>query len=297
VLSATVVFDKLFSLFGSSGPVRVDVKKRFDYSGAKSGQGTMSAVYRAKDRQHGNKVVCLKILDKEKTAAFEKRFVGLKKPSEGEICVQLKHDHIVRTLEHGITTNGEPFLVMEWLDGIGLQALVEANSPRLKSKRNELLAQIADALAYMHGQKWLHRDICPRNVIVTAQDQAKLIDFGLTIPYTLPFCKPGNRTGTSQYLAPEIIKRSSTDHRVDLFALGVTAYEVFTGQLPWGKMESIDERLRQMAAPPKDPRELRPELDDATARLLMKGVERDVAKRFQNATDFRDAVKALPRKH
>lgn len=291
------MLDKILGLFGG-GSGRIDLKKRFEIPGAKSGQGTMSAVYRAKDREHGNKVVCLKILDKEKTAAFEKRFVGLKKPSEGEICVQLKHVHIVKTLEHGISTNDETFLVMEWVDGKGFQALVEANSPELRGKRVEYLIQVADALAYMHDNKWLHRDVCPRNVMITTQGNAKLIDFGLTIPYTPPFCKPGNRTGTSQFLAPEIIKRSSTDHRVDLFALGVTAYEVFTGQLPWGKMDSIDERLRQMnAAPAKNPREIRPDLDEATAKVLSKGVEREPAKRFQTAAEFRDALKTLPRKY
>jgi serine/threonine protein kinase len=294
-----VVFDKILGMFGGAkGPPKVDIKKRFEFIGGKSGQGTMSAVYRAKDRQIGGKVVCLKILDAEKTEAFEKRFTGLKKPSEGEICVQLKHDQIVKTYEHGITTEDEPFLVMEWIEGVGLQALVEANSDKLKGKRNELLTQVADAVAYMHQNKWLHRDICPRNIIFTSQGQAKLIDFGLTLPYTPPFCKPGNRTGTSQYLAPEIIKRSSTDHRVDIFALGVTAYEVFTGHLPWGKMDNIEERMRQMnAKPAADPREVRPDLDEATAKLLSKGVERDVNKRFQSANDFREALKKLAKKY
>jgi serine/threonine protein kinase len=178
-----------------------------------------------------------------------------------------------------------------------LQALIEANSEKLKGRRNEWLIQVADALAYIHQNKWLHRDICPRNIIITTPGEVKLIDFGLTLPYTPPFCKPGNRTGTSQYLAPEIIRRSSTDHRVDLFALGVTAYEVLTGQLPWGKMEGIDERMRQMAHPPKDPRELKPDLDEATAKLVMKSVEREPAKRFQTAAEFRDAMKKLVKKY
>lgn len=291
-----MVFDSLKSLFGGGGPAKTDVKKRFEFFGGKSGQATMSSVFRVKDRQTG-KIVCLKILDAEKTAEFEGRFKGLNKPSEGAICVQLKHENLMVTYEHGITTNDEPFLVMEWVEGFGLQSLIEANNPMLKGKRNEILAEVADGLAYMHKNKWLHRDVCPRNIMLTNQGKVKVIDFGLTIPYTPPFCKPGNRTGTGQYLALEIIMRQSTDHRVDLFALGVTGYELFTGQLPWGKMVSIDDRRKQMqGGPPKDPREIRPELDEATAKLLLKSVEREPAKRFQKAEEFAEAVRKLPKK-
>src|SRR5581483_11417614 len=108
----------------------------------------------------------------------------------------------------------------------------------LDGARTQILAQVADALEYMHQQKYIHRDICPRNVLVNEDGEVKLIDFGLTVPYKPEFCKPGNRTGTPQYLAPEILKRQSTDHRVDLFSLGVTAYQTFTGHFPWGKYEN-----------------------------------------------------------
>src|SRR5207249_10664247 len=71
-----------------------------------------------------------------------------------------------------------------------------------------------DALPiYLHKQRYLHRDICPRNVMINQEGAVKVIDFGLTIPYTAKFCRPGNRTGTNNYLAPELIKRTTTDHR------------------------------------------------------------------------------------
>src|SRR5580704_16932150 len=96
-------------LFGKSkgggkakGGKRVDIAKRFELSG-RTGQGSMSKVYRAYDRNLGRNV-CLKLLDKLKTQNFEARFKGMKKPSEGEICLALKHDNIVRTYEHGLST-------------------------------------------------------------------------------------------------------------------------------------------------------------------------------------------------
>jgi serine/threonine protein kinase len=254
----------------------------------------MSKVWRAYDKGLG-RTVCLKLLDKEKTAKFEARFPGINKPKEGAICMLLRHKNIVQTYEWGYTTQGEPYLAMEYIEGMGLNFLVETRSPQLEGNRINFLSQIADALDYLHKQGYLHRDICPRNVMITADGVVKLIDFGLTIPYRPEFCKPGNRTGTPNYLAPELIRRVATDHRVDLFALGVTAYETFTGSLPWEKAESLQTLLSHMNSPGRDPRDARPDLDAPAAKLLMKAIERDPRERFQSAADFRAALLALPK--
>src|SRR5262249_7614719 len=155
----------------------------------------------------------------------------------------------------------------------GMNFLIETQSPRLEGHRIELLAQVAEALAYTHKQSYLHRDICPRNIMVNQDGVVKLIDFGLAVPYRPEFCRPGNRTGTPNYLAPELIKRMTTDQRVDLFALGVTAYEVFTGQLPWEKAESLQTLLSHMNTAPRDPRDIRKNLDKPTGAFLLKAVE------------------------
>jgi serine/threonine protein kinase len=287
----------LKSLFGGgkrrSNLPRIDVNKRFDLLG-RTGQGSMSKVWRARDRNLG-RTVCVKILDKEKTAKFEARFPGLNRPMEGAVCTALRHKNVVQTYEYGLTLQGEQYLVMELIDGMGMNFLIETASPQLTGHRIDYLTQVAEGVEYIHGQKFLHRDICPRNIMVTKEGVVKIIDFGLTVPYTPDFCKPGNRTGTPNYLAPELIKRTSTDHRVDLFALGVTAYETFTGQLPWERAQSLQTLMSHMNSPGRDPREFRKDLDAATARLLMKAVERDPNKRFQTAADFRDALKALPK--
>jgi serine/threonine protein kinase len=295
------LFHSLKNMFGGGdaagkGLKRIEVKKRFDLL-SRTGQGSMSMVWRARDRETG-RTVCLKLLDKVKTAKFEARFPGVKKPQEGAICIGLKHKNIVQTFEHGMTTDGAPYLVMELVDGMGFNFLVENKSPQLNGNRVNFLAQLADSVEYFHKQGYVHRDICPRNAMVTKDGVVKLIDFGLAIPNKAEFLRPGNRTGTPDYLAPEIIRRNSTDQRVDLFALGVTAFEVFTFNLPWEKHpDSMQTFLNHINNPGRDPREFKPDLDKRTVDFLIKSVERDPKDRFQTAAAFRDAVQTLPESH
>lgn len=298
----------LFNLFGKSGdkqtgkpkgkgkkPLkRINVAKRFEGL-LRTGQGSMSRVFRTYDREIG-RTVALKLLDKLKTKKFEDRFPGLNKPSEGEVCMALVHPNIVRTYEHGLTTDGEPYQIMEWVEGLGLNYLVETKSPQLAGKRIEVLSQLCDAVQYMHDARWMHRDLCPRNVMVDKEGILKLIDFGLTIPYTPPFCVPGNRTGTPDYLAPELVMRRPTDHRVDMYALGVTAYEVFTGALPWERTPSSEENFRRrLNTPPRQPCELNPKLDKDVGELLLKAIAKDPLARFSSARAFKEALEQLER--
>jgi serine/threonine protein kinase len=298
----------LFNLFGGKkkpGPAFkkkkeklpiADIAKRFQQQ-TRHGQGSMSKVFRAYDSKIG-RIVCLKILDKVKTAKFEERFTnqGLDKPSEGAICMAIRHPSCVATYEHGRTTTGEPYLVMEWIEGLGLNYLIETKSPQLKGNRINFLRQLCDAVEYLHGAKFLHRDLCPRNVMINKEGEVKLIDFGLTLPYTPDYCKPGNRTGTADYLAPEIISRRATDHRVDIFALGVTAFEIFTGQLPWERSLSSEETLRRhLNTPSRDPKDLNPDLDDELCAILRKAIMKEPTARFSSATAFKEALERLER--
>jgi eukaryotic-like serine/threonine-protein kinase len=200
----------------------------------------------------------------------------------------------VQTYDYGVTTDGEQYVVMELVDGVGLNYLIETRNPQLDGNRINFLSQMCDALEFVHRQGYLHRDICPRNVMVTKEGVVKLIDFGLSIPSRDSFLRPGNRTGTPNYLAPELIRRNATDRRVDLFALGVTAYEVFTGDLPWEKTQSLQTLLSHMNVPGKNPRDIKPDLDDKTTEFLVKAIERDPRDRFQTAAEFRDALHELP---
>jgi len=257
------------------------------------GQGSMSKVWKARDTKLGRQV-CLKVLDKVKTKRFDDRFVGLVRPHEGIITASLKHKNCVQAFDWGFTKDGEIFIVMEHIEGMGLNFLIETHSKQLENNRANYLAQAAEALGYVHELGFMHRDICPRNMIVNNEGVLKLIDFGLTIPNTPDFCKPGNRTGSSNYMAPELVRRTFTDIRVDLFALGVTAYETFTAALPWDSGgQSLQSALSRMNSPPRDPRELKPDMPKPIVNFLLKAIAQEPDERFQTAGEFRDAVKRL----
>ena len=297
----------LGSLFGGGkAKGKTAAMSRWDLRG-RTGQGSMSKVYQAYDRELG-RTVCLKLLDAAKTKLFEERFSkqGLKKPSEGEVCADLAHKNCVKTYDYGtVSKTGEPYLVMEWIDGDGLNFLVETKNKKLLGQRVNFIAQLCDGVQYLHAKGYMHRDLCPRNVMVAKETDeygdggpgvVKLIDFGLTIPATPAFCVPGNRTGTVDYLAPEVIRRSATDIRVDLFALGATAFEVFTGALPYERSVSSEQTLlKRMNGKPRHAKELNPALDDDLARVLMKAIEKERADRYKSADEFKQALLALKR--
>jgi len=220
------------SLFGKTKDKveKIDLNLRFHLIG-RVGQGSMSKVWRAEDKMSGQ-FVAVKLLDKEKTARFEERFKGLNKPGEAEIALSLRHPFIVKTLEVGRTLEDETFLVMDYVEGSGLGLLVDLQSEDMRRYRTRYMIQIGEALAYFHEQNYIHRDVCPRNIMVTEDHRIQLIDFGLTVPNTPDFQKPGNRTGTANYMAPELIKRRPTDHRIDVFSYAVTCYEMYASGIP-----------------------------------------------------------------
>ena len=251
----------------------------------------MSKVCRAYDRELG-RTVCLKLLDKEKTKKFEARFAGLKKPPEGEICMRLRHENIVQTFEHGLTTEGEPYLVMEWVEGLGLNYLVETPSAAAQGQPDQLPQPVVRRRAVPARQQVP----APRPVPAERDggqgrrgEADRLRPDDPVHAGVLPAAAtaPARRT----ILAPEIIKRKTTDHRVDLFALGVTAYEVFTGQLPWERSVSSEETFRRrLNQKPRTAKELNPQVEDDLSAVLLRSIERDPADRYPTATAFKDAL-------
>ncbi len=274
-------FDNLF------GKKRLDYHERFELLQA-AVSGTMSQVYKAKDRKSGE-IVALKILDTKKVNDVEARFRGLKgvkKPTEGEIAVQFDHPYIVKTLEQGLTTDGENYLVMEYLEGTGLNNVLMVKQDLMAGARMHYIRQVAEALKEVHAKGFIHRDICPRNLLFTGDANIlKLTDFGLSVPAKEPFTDPGNRTGTPNYMAPELVRRRPTDQRLDIFSFGVTIYELCCRQLPWPRGDS---GLAAMThdQPPAPLEGYRPDINRTLAKAIHFCLESDPKKRCPNMEKF-----------
>lgn len=286
------ILDKLFKR--KPRIEKVDIRRRFELIG-RVGQGSMSKVFRARDTMSG-RIVALKVLDKAKTARLDRRFVGMDKPTEGEIAVLLRHPNIVRTIEHGVTTNDEQFLVMEFIEGVGLSYLIDVQNERMCENRIWYMVQLGDAVDYLHRHNWIHRDVCPRNVMIDESETVKLIDFGLVVPNTEPFRAPGNRTGTPLYMAPELIKRQRTDERIDIFSYAVACFEMYARRMPWEAGDTLESVMQHINIPPKDIRTFCPDLDDQVAEAIMQGLAMDPDRRWSSAKKMADELRTAGRR-
>lgn len=271
---------------------KVDIASRYEIL-REAVSGTMSDFHMARDRET-NEIVGLKILDKAKTDALEARFKGLDKPTEGEIATSFKHPRIVNTIRHGITTNDEQFLVMEYLDGPGLNSLVIGRSKLLDGNRLALARQAAEALEVVHEAGYIHRDVCPRNFVCSKDATSlKLIDFGLTLPAKKEFMQPGNRTGTPNYMAPEVVRRKATDQRLDIFAFGVSIYEIFAFELPWQRGDTGQAAMSHGMSTPPPLRKYYPKINPTLEAAIHKCMEAEPDQRFQNISQFLKAISRL----
>jgi serine/threonine protein kinase len=271
---------------------RTNLERRFSIV-AESGQGSMSKVYRAVDNQTG-RTVCLKVQDLGKTEAAQSRSTGAGRQTEGEIALRINHQNVVKTFEWGVSTKGTYFIVMEFIDGVSFNFVRESKSPKLSDKL-EYLAQAAEGLAAVHAAGYIHRDFGPKNLLVNRDDVVKLIDFGLAVPNIAAFHRPGNRTGTLSYMAPELLRREQTDERIDIFSFGATAFEFLTGKLPYdiNQQDQMGAMRVRINSTPKKLEEVAPHLPAELCTLVNKTLEKRPGDRWAKAETLADALRGM----
>lgn len=288
------LLDKVKGLISGSGKSPIlDVTKRFQLD-RHAYTGTMSKFHVALEIGT-KKLFGIKFLDAEKLDTFRARFKGLDKPEEGEIATSIHHPRIVETFEFGKTTKGVEYILMEYVQGPGLNTLILNKHPGIIKNRMTLIRHMAEGVQAVHDAGYIHRDVCPRNFIVHEScEWLKLIDFGLTVPDEEPYRRPGNRTGTPQYMAPEIVRRRPTDIRVDVFALGVSIYRLLTFKHPWDSTDTTGMgALAHDQRPATDIRTHRPDLNEKLARAVHKCLEIKPDKRMPSCNAFLSQIRLL----
>jgi serine/threonine-protein kinase len=222
----------------------------------------------------------------------EARYKSLGKQTEGEIGKQISGPNIVQIKEWGTATTGDPFIVQEFIEGSLLHSLISAKKQFTPAERLDLVRQAATAIAAVHDAGFVHRDICPRNFILQPDGRLVLIDFGLTVPDKPAFLQPGNRVGTPNYMAPEVVRRRQADKRLDIFSFGITAYEICTGQSPWPKGSSGKAAMAH-DTPPNDIREGWPEIPSPLATAIMACLSAEPERRPESMARFLTAISSV----
>jgi len=255
-------------------------------------EGGMSHIYKAEDRSR-NITVALKLLKEEAVRNVNRHQTDEGVFSEGAIAIQLDHPNIVHTYEYG-RNEGQYFIAMELIDSFSLKYLIYASSPLVREHKYDLMYQIGDGIRYMHRAGFIHRDVCPRNVLVDTTGTPKIIDFGLAVPRGRTEGRRDLRSGTPTYMAPEQVRGTNIDERCDIYAFGILAYEMLAGRLPYAD-EGVSVRSQHLSGYATPLRRLDPTIPKEIERLVMKAIEKEPDNRYQSMNDLlKDLVRTVP---
>ena len=258
------------------------------------GRGGFAVVYKARDPDL-DRVVALKVLAPHLTwdPTFAQRF-----RREAQATARLRHPHIVTIYEVG-EADDQLYIAMEYLPGRTLAQALDAETAIPLEPRLSILEQVADALDYAHGQGVIHRDVKPSNVMVEEGGRGKvratLMDFGLVkaMRSSESLTSLGTTLGSPEYMAPEQADPDRKDEigpATDCYALGVVAYKMLTGQVPFpGSTPST--LVAHMQKTPPDPQGIRQDLPENMAQVLLKALSKSLDERYPTAMAMVEALR------
>ena len=259
------------------------------------GKGGMGVVYRARDRQL-DEVVALKLLRPEALATDKTLLERFKQ--EIKLARRITHRNVLRTHDFG-ETGGVPFISMEYLEGVTLKDLVKNRGALPLGVGLSIAKQMCHGLGAAHETGVVHRDIKPQNMLILPETgELKIMDFGISRvssvePGTSGLTTAGTVMGTPDYMPPEQAQGKQADFRSDIYSLAVVFFETFTGKLPFkgdNPMAVVVAHIQQL--PPK-PRSVNPKLSAELEALILKGLAKDPAKRWQTTDELLEALSAL----
>jgi serine/threonine protein kinase/tetratricopeptide (TPR) repeat protein len=248
------------------------------------GRGGMGAVYKAYDKEL-DRLVALKLVRPD--LASDDRVMQRFK-QELLLASRISHKNILRIHDLG-DVDGVKFISMAYIEGADLHGLVQREGRLPLEKTLTLARQLCAGLAAAHAEGVVHRDLKPQNVLIDGSGNAYISDFGLAKsldPGEANLTHVGILTGTPKYMAPEQVEAKPADHRSDLYALGLILYEMLTGKVPFKGDSAVQVMYHRLRHTPQDPRSFNPEVPNYLARVIMRCLERDPERRYQNAADI-----------
>ena len=248
------------------------------------GHGGMGTVYRALDpvlnRDVAIKVVSGIDLDQDSLRRFAR---------EAQAAARLNHPNIVVVHDFG-SEDGTPYLVMEYLEGTGLDQAIDERRPFSLQQKLRIIIDACHALGHAHGRGVLHRDIKPANLWITKEGVAKVLDFGIAVIEGEGLTTRGHAIGTPYYVSPEAIRGEEPDARSDLFSLTVTLYEWLTFEKPFGTGTPVEVIARIADSEPRPIEALLPQCPQALADVIQTGLRKDRERRFSSAAAMASAL-------
>ena len=248
----------------------------------KIGIGGMATVYKAKCHVL-NRYVAVKILRDEFTTdeEFIKRF-----KVEAQSAASLTHPNIVSVYDVGNQENLY-YIVMELIQGKTLKEIILQDGSLPWKWSANIAIQIAAALEMAHRNKIIHRDIKPHNIIITEDGIAKVTDFGIAKAVSNSTITAfGATIGSVHYFSPEHARGGYTDEKSDIYSLGVVLYEMVTGKIPFDADTPVSVALKHMQEKPIEPIKLNPLIPQSINDIIMKAMEKEADRRYQNASDI-----------
>jgi hypothetical protein len=217
---------------------------------------------------------------------------------EARAAVRIRSQHIARVSDVGRMESGAPYIVMEYLEGKNLSAVIAEDGPLALDLAVDLVLQASEALAEAHAQQIVHRDVKPSNLFLARHADGspcmKVLDFGIS---KMPggqdhaLTRTGAIFGSPLYMSPEQLRSArDVDARSDIYSLGVVLYELVTGQVPFRGDDLPQLVYKIMSEPPIAPRTLRPEVPVALERAILAAMARDREHRFQTVADLAFAL-------
>ena len=255
------------------------------------GRGAMGVVYRARDTQIG-RVVALKVILTAGASAKESEHYKQRFQLEARAAGRLSHPGIVTIHDIAEDETGQPFLVMEFVEGRPLDAYLES-APLTFAEQLDIGIQTARALDYAHRNGVVHRDIKPANILVTADGHVKIADFGIAKLAGTEMTQEGTSLGTPSYMSPEQFRGTPVDARSDQFSLGAVLFWMCTGQKPFAAETVTAISFQVVFEAPARPSALNGSLPPGLDAILSRCMAKSPEERYASCADLAADLEAL----